>query len=591
MGTAQTTCNRLSYIAGTFAITLLILCLASAAFWFEKQRHLERASIATGNMAELLEENVRNSIRKIDITLQAGRLFFESRSFSAKQDAIELNAFLENLESVSAVLSHIRVVDKHGTIRYGKGISGAEPGFLRDFDFFQKILHNPEAELVISGPLISPISHDWTMIFARRLRAPDGSFAGAVYASMPTTQFQSLLSSVALGPHGAATLRTAQLELIHRTPDTKNAVGSREVSAQLQQAVNNRPEGGGYIAKTAIDGIERSNAYRKVAGYPLYVIVGLATQDYLGNWQENMLIIAGLAALAILVSAIAAYRNYLAQSKLSATIAELTQLEADLRHSLEERRLLNEQLAIRARQAESASVAKSAFLANMSHEMRTPLNHIEGMATLIQRESLVPSQRERMEKLKQASRHMAHLISTVLEFTKIDSETADFASDTLDLPRLVMSAMAPLRDEAQQKGITLKIEEIPPVEGLTGDTRYIGRALSNYLSNAIRFTQTGQITLRTLKLDDDESSALIRFEVEDTGPGIAEDAIPRLFSAFEQADNSSTRRYGGLGLGLAITKKIAQALGGDAGCSSRLGVGSLFWFNVRLSKRQAAAPV
>ena len=586
MPSTRKTCSQLPYIAGTLAITAVILCLASAAFWFEKQRHLERASIATANMAELLEENVVHSIQKIDITLQAGRLFYESRVAANTVSTLELNQHLENLGSASTAISNIRIVDKNGSVRYGKGISGAEPGFLRDFDFFQKILHAPESELIVSGPLLSPISLQWVMVFARKLQTPDGRFAGAIYASIPTQQFHSILASAALGPHGAATIRTSALELVHRFPDTRNAVGSKEVSMQLQQALKAQPEGGGYIAPTAIDGIERSNAYRKVAGYPFYVIIGLATQDYLGSWHQNVLVIAGLASLAILISAIAAHRNYRAQSRLSKNIEELTQLETELRQSLEERRLLNDQLKQRAQEAETANVAKSAFLANMSHEMRTPLNHIQGMASLIQREPLAPRQMERLEKLLQASHHLAHLIETILELTEIESGTLELSAEPLNLPTLVMTAVAKVRDEANQKQITLKIEEFPDIPPLRGDAGKIEKALSNYVSNALRFTNTGLITLRTLNLGEDEKSALLRFEVEDTGQGIAAEDIPRLFSVFEQVDNSPTRQYSGLGLGLAVTRKIAQALGGDAGCSSQPGVGSLFWFNVRLAKRE-----
>ena len=238
--------------------------------------------------------------------------------------------------------------------------------------------------------------------------------------------------------------------------------------------------------------------------------------------------------------------------------------------------------------AEAANLAKSAFLANMSHEMRTPLNHIQGLAALIQREAIEPRQKERLEKLTQSGLHLTRLIERILEFTRIDSEAMIFSVEPLDLPAIVMAAAAEIRDEADRKQIALKIEEIPRLDPLTGDGKQLGRALSNYLSNAIRFTGAGQITLRTILLRDDDDGALLRFEVEDTGEGITEEAIARIFSAFEQGDNSATREHGGLGLGLAVTKKIAQALGGSAGCSSQPGVGSLFWFTARLDKRGPA---
>lgn len=582
-------CNRLPYIAGTLAVTVLILCLASAAFWFEKQRHLERASIATQNIVELLEENVVSSIQKIDVALGAARLFYESRSQPEPPGTTRLSNYLENLGALSPALGNIRIVDKDGVVRYGEGISVNPPVSLRDFDFFEQTRLAARADLVVHGPVLSPLNHQWVMIFSRRLSTPDGSFAGAIYASVETRLFQDILSSVSLGAHGAATLRSADLALIHRVPETKNTVGSKTVSTELRQVIEKQPKGGAYIAPTAIDGIERINAYRKVAEHPVYLIVGLATQDYLGHWQKNVMVIAGLAVLAVLVTAMAAYRNYRAQLRLSQNFDELARMGDNLRQSLEERRALNEQLILRAREAEAASIAKSAFLANMSHEMRTPLNHIQGMAVLIQRDSLAPKQTERMEKLMHACRHLTQLVVAVLDFTRLDAETMEENQETFDLTALVQSAVAEIQLAASGKGLLLKIEPASGIGVLFGDAGHIRRALQNYLSNALRHTQAGSITIRTIPLESDDQSVLIRFEVEDTGEGIREEHLPRLFAIFEQVDNSSTREVSGLGIGLALTKKIAKALGGDAGCHSRLGAGSTFWFTVRLISKGSDA--
>ncbi|SDH18475.1 sensor histidine kinase [Propionivibrio dicarboxylicus] len=578
---------RLSYLLGTLTIIAIVLSLAAAAFWFEKQRHLERASIATANMAELLAESTGNAIQKIDVALQAGRLFYESRAVAESRIAAQLNAYLGSLGNASATLGTIRIADRAGRIRFGDGISIAEPVLVGDFDFFLRSRQGGENALVVSGPVLSPVTREWVMIFARRLSDPDGTFAGTIYASVPTRQFEAILSPASLGAHGAATLRTLDLALIHRYPDTRNAVGSSEVSSALRRAVEAHPLGGGYVAATAIDGVERSNAFRRIAGYPLYVIVGLATHDYLGSWQQNILIIIGLAALAIVVTGLAAYRNYRAQATLAGNFAELSRLEKELRRLLEERHALNEQLAVRAHEAEAASRAKSAFLANMSHEMRTPLNHVLGMAALIRREPLSPGQTDRLDKLMRAGHHLTGMIETVLEVTQLDADTVELAEDRVLLPELIGAAIDAERAAAAAKQLTLEVGDISPLPDLVGDTTRIQRALDNYLSNAIRFTHDGHITVRALTQAEDERSVLIRIEVEDSGQGIAETDIPRLFSLFEQVDNSSTREHGGLGLGLALTRKIARAMGGDAGCNSRTGTGSLFWFTLRLRKAAA----
>ncbi|MCB0307526.1 MAG: hybrid sensor histidine kinase/response regulator, partial [Calditrichaeota bacterium] len=143
-----------------------------------------------------------------------------------------------------------------------------------------------------------------------------------------------------------------------------------------------------------------------------------------------------------------------------------------------------------------------------------------------------------------------------------------------------------LQDQLQAKHLQLNTEIGALPANLSGDATRIQQALLNYAGNAVKFTEAGSVNLRAGLLAEDEASALIRFEVEDTGIGIAAEVVPKLFSAFEQADASSTRKYGGTGLGLAITKKIAELMGGEAGVESTFGRGSTFWFTVRLRKAQ-----
>jgi PAS domain S-box-containing protein len=232
--------------------------------------------------------------------------------------------------------------------------------------------------------------------------------------------------------------------------------------------------------------------------------------------------------------------------------------------------------------AEVARVAKSAFLANMSHETRTPLHHISGMAQLIKREPLTPRQAERMDKLETACRNLTEIIDTILELTRIEAGRFALSDEAFSAEELLHEVVSALQGQAATKNLQLIAEVAPiPVE-LFGDKGLIKTALLNYVANAIRFTETGSVTLRAKMVEDDGQNVLIRFDVVDTGIGIDPEDQSRLFSIFEQVDNSSTRKYGGLGAGLAITKKIAQIMGGDAGCDSIPGDGSIFWFSVRL---------
>jgi signal transduction histidine kinase len=234
--------------------------------------------------------------------------------------------------------------------------------------------------------------------------------------------------------------------------------------------------------------------------------------------------------------------------------------------------------------ANEANLAKSAFLANMSHEIRTPLNAITGMVHLMRRAGITPQQADRLDKIETAGKHLLDIINAVLDLSKI--EAGKFVLDRTDvrIDILMTNVASMLQERARAKGLALVVDSPAIRTTFTGDPTRLQQALLNYASNAIKFTETGSVTLRAWIVEETPEAALLRFEVSDTGIGIAPEAMPRLFSAFEQADNSTTRKYGGTGLGLAITKRFAELMGGTAGVSSTPGAGSTFWFTAWLEK-------
>ncbi len=226
----------------------------------------------------------------------------------------------------------------------------------------------------------------------------------------------------------------------------------------------------------------------------------------------------------------------------------------------------------------------------MSHEIRTPLNGILGMANLLRRRSRSPVLTDRLEKINTAAEHLLGIINDILDISKIEAGKIVLEDMPVDIAKLAESVKAILSERVRSKGIQLRIEvdHFPP--DLYGDPTRLQQALLNYATNAVKFTEKGSVTVRVTRQQEDNASLLARFEVSDTGIGIAPDAKPRLFDHFEQADNSTTRKYGGSGLGLAITRRLAELMGGETGLESTPGLGSLFWFTARLTRKAITDP-
>ena len=239
--------------------------------------------------------------------------------------------------------------------------------------------------------------------------------------------------------------------------------------------------------------------------------------------------------------------------------------------------------------AEGANRAKSMFLANMSHEIRTPMNAILGLTHLL-RNGATPEQAERLDKVDSAGRHLLSVINDILDISKIEAgklqvEQSDFAlASVLDHVRSLIA------DSAQAKNLRVAVDGDDVPLWLRGDAMRLRQSLLNFAANAVKFTEHGSITLRARLMEDSGNTLQVRFEVEDTGIGIAPDKIERLFHAFEQVDATTTRRYGGTGLGLVITRRLVELMGGKVGADSTVGKGSTFWFTLPLQRGHGIQP-
>ena len=238
--------------------------------------------------------------------------------------------------------------------------------------------------------------------------------------------------------------------------------------------------------------------------------------------------------------------------------------------------------------AEAAARAKSEFLARMSHEIRTPMNGVLGMTALLFDTPLTAEQRECATVVHESAEHLMHVIDDILDFSKIEAGKLRIELVAFGMADVLEQALAIVAPAAERKGLALRMEAPRvPLPQVLGDPHRLRQVLINLLGNAIKFTAEGAVTLRLSTSGMTEGVAAVRVEVIDTGIGIDQEALDRLFRAFEQADGSMSRRFGGTGLGLAITRQLIELMGGHVGVDSRPGDGSTFWFE--LSMRVAVA--
>jgi two-component system, sensor histidine kinase RpfC len=320
-----------------------------------------------------------------------------------------------------------------------------------------------------------------------------------------------------------------------------------------------------FMAQTGVNGLPLYVVY-------LWIIVGNGFR-YGKFYLLNTLALSGIGFSVVL------YTSSFWQTHLGAGIGLLLTMVALSVYVLSLVRRLNDAL----HRAEAANLAKRRFVSTVSHEMRTPLNAIIGMLELLRDTPLNVEQSGMVKTIGQSSRAMLGLIEDVLDFSKIEAGKLTIARERFDLYALVNGVMQMLRPQAEGKGLSFAstlMPDVPP--DVRGDEAHLRQVLINLLANAVKFTARGGVTLHVSRVGDGPQSVVLKFSIRDTGIGIAPEDQRRIFESFTQADQTTTRRFGGTGLGTTIAKQLAELMGGRLGLESAVGLGSTFWFELPL---------
>ncbi len=292
----------------------LLLFIVGFVGFFSYQGWLnsrERATVNTLNIVGLLERQFDDSLKKIDVALQTAALVLErERDQQGTSNDTRITEFLVRQQQLLPETLSYRAADVSGVVRYGSGVPADGSASIADREYFQELREHPERRSAMFGPFVSIIEHVWVIGIAHSLHTPDGKFDGVIFATIQAEAFQQKLKQLDLGPAGAVSLRMTDMSLVARVAaSNRSAVtdfGSRKVSEELLSAIARNPAAGHYIAVTALDQIERVNAYMLVAGYPMYIIVGMATEDSKAEWLNQSLLIFFLGIVAIGATALGA---------------------------------------------------------------------------------------------------------------------------------------------------------------------------------------------------------------------------------------------------------------------------------------------
>jgi signal transduction histidine kinase len=542
--------SRWGMVALLAFVNLAVLTLAWVSLDSSYRQYQDRAEVTSRNTNRLVSQSIAGDIDHVDLVLSAiidevARL----REAGTGIGAASMDGFLTRLQSRLPMADSLRIANVHGDIIAGSG--GVPPGIVvGDRDYFNRLRDDSKAGLVISHPVLGRVSNKWVLIFARRIDQVDGSFGGVVFAPVTIEWFETKFNNLEVGARGTVVMRgdaSRDFDLLVRFPHA-GYVGQTKVSDTFRARITANPNGGTYQAVAGADNIRRTFSYRPIAHYPLITLVGLATEDTLGEWQHEGLKLAILAGAFIIATTLGGFAMLRTWKALERRTEELSRSNADL-----------EQFAYVA-----------------SHDLQTPLRNISGYAQLLARRykgRLDSDADDFIDYIVGGAKHMSAMIPDLLDYARVSTTPTELVQ--VDLGRVVQTVLDTLGPAITEAGATITVAALPVI---LAEERQVESLIQNLIENALIYRRPDHCPHIDITAEPGQKG-FWRISVRDDGIGIEPEYFEKVFVVFQRLEPN--KYPGGTGIGLALCRRIVDRFGGSIGVESHPGQGSTFFFTIR----------
>ncbi|GEM_PF-4861508 len=557
MPTSDTFHRALNRATDPAVLFPLIAILVLAAIWeatlgLIKLKYSDAEHVASVSSTELVgtyQAQVARVLHQIDQTLNLVKYWHEGdNGHHALAELRDKGLLLPDLFFDVSIANRLgSITDSTHTLQK-KNV--ADEGYFR--------IQRESNTFFIGQPGREPAA-DKNLYFSRRMNAADGSFDGVVVVAVDPAYFVSGYETSRFGEHGViGIVGTDGIVRVGRTGDAQ--FSGEEIDLSSVVGEHDAADANATISTSSWDGVRRWTSARKLYGFPLAVLVGLSVDEQLETAHRATLTYLWRASVA------------------SILVVVLTTLLGRLSWQLAQSR-------IRESETKLANRAKDLFLASMSHEIRTPMNGIIGALEVLHQSSLTAPQVELANLIRESADSLLTIIDDILDFSKIEAGRLDIEHLPMSVCQVVEKSCNLVNRLAERKGGTLTVFADPMIPAVVlGDASRLRQILINLINNAIKFSSCrehpGRVSVRAVLVDRQPDHAVVEFRVSDNGIGMKEDTLARVFTSFTQADASTTRKYGGTGLGLVICKQLASLMGGSITVETKLNVGSTFTVRV-----------